>query len=142
MQIKICSDIFDKSKVILKPCGFSVILFAYNCPKDNKTMRSIIKLQSNITRRMANKTAECPYEHSAMTGDNFFNSLLIFWFRFSERSEIYNKQQNFKQSKRNHFHYCAFAHYSEKKQKYGKNQKCADCKKHKFSEFSDIDKEK
>jgi len=28
LQIKICSDIFDKSKVILKPYGFSVILFA------------------------------------------------------------------------------------------------------------------
>ena len=28
IAIKICSDIFDKSKVILKPYGFSVILFA------------------------------------------------------------------------------------------------------------------
>ena len=31
LQIKICSYIFDKSKVILKPYGFSVILFAENC---------------------------------------------------------------------------------------------------------------
>ena len=28
-------------------------------------MRSIISLRSNITRRKANKTAECTYEHSA-----------------------------------------------------------------------------
>ena len=31
-------------------------------------MQSTIKLRSNITRRMANKTAECPYEHSAYSG--------------------------------------------------------------------------
>ncbi len=31
----------------------------------NKTVRSTMKLRSNITRRTANKTAECPYEHSA-----------------------------------------------------------------------------
>jgi hypothetical protein len=76
-----------------------------------------------------------------MTGDNF---LLIadFWFRFSEWCEIHNKQQNFKQSKGNHFHYCAFAHYSENQQENGKNQKCADCEKYKSSELSDIDKEK
>lgn len=36
-----------------------------NCPKDNMTMHGIISLRSNITRRKANKTAECPYEHSA-----------------------------------------------------------------------------
>ena len=41
-----------------------------NCAKHNITMRSIIKLQGNITRRQANKTAECPLEHSA--NDPFF----------------------------------------------------------------------
>ena len=33
LQIKICSDIFDKSKVILKPYGFSDILFAKKLAK-------------------------------------------------------------------------------------------------------------
>ncbi len=62
--------------MILKPYGFSVILFAENCPKDNITIHGIISLRSNITRRMANKTAECPYEHSAKeTG--FFHILSI-----------------------------------------------------------------
>ena len=78
LQIKICSDIFDKSKVLLKPYGFSVILFAGNCPKDNITMRSIISLRSNITRRKANKTAECPYEHSAYSSGFFYSFYLFF----------------------------------------------------------------
>ncbi|MBE6789668.1 MAG: hypothetical protein E7535_00580 [Ruminococcaceae bacterium] len=60
-----CSYIFDKSKVILKPYGFSVILFAQNCPKAISLVARQISLRSNKTRRKANKTAECPYEHSA-----------------------------------------------------------------------------
>ena len=40
------SDIFDKSKVVLKPIGFSDIIFAFICAK------------LNITRRMPNITAQ------------------------------------------------------------------------------------
>ena len=83
LQIKICSDIFDKSKVLLKLYGFSDILFAKNCPKDNNTVQSTIKLRSNITRRKANKTAECPYEHSASRGGFFVCSRIV-------NSENYN----------------------------------------------------
>ena len=35
-------------------------------------MHGIISLRSTITRRKANKTAECPYKHSANTDRIFF----------------------------------------------------------------------
>ena len=50
------SDIFDKSKVILKPFGFSDILFAIKLPKAISLVARQIQLRSNITRRKANKT--------------------------------------------------------------------------------------
>ena len=79
LQIKICSGIFDKSKVLLKPHGFSVILFA------NNIVQRTIKLRSNTIRRMANKTAECPYEHPA-------NRWLIFFALFVVIHELCFKQ--------------------------------------------------
>ena len=45
-------------------------------------MQSTIKLRSNITRRKANKTAECPYEHSA--------DVMILLWGFSECEKTFD----------------------------------------------------
>ena len=66
------SDIFDKSKVILKPCGFSDILFAYKLPKAITLVARQISLRSNITRRKANKTGVVSFRTLRLTAGGFF----------------------------------------------------------------------
>ncbi len=50
------SDIIATAIVILKPCGFSGILFALKLAKRITLGVSRISLRSNITRREANRT--------------------------------------------------------------------------------------
>ena len=47
-------------KVILKPCGFSEVLFTSKLPKAILLGISRISLPSNTTRRKANKTGQVP----------------------------------------------------------------------------------
>ena len=67
------SDILPYGRVILlaygnsdiETIGFSVIIFALNCPKDNNTVPSTIKLRSNKTRLWRIKLRECPLDTHA-----------------------------------------------------------------------------
>jgi len=59
------------SKSDIETYGFSDIIFAINDPKDNIAMRSIISLQSNITRRKANITEAHFFAKCASMGDLF-----------------------------------------------------------------------
>ena len=49
----------------METCGFRDILFATKLPQAITLVERQILLRSNITRHKANKTAECPLEHSA-----------------------------------------------------------------------------
>ena len=54
------SDIIAKAIVLLKPIGFSVILFALNCRRQYHLNEVQISLRSNITRLWRIKLPKCP----------------------------------------------------------------------------------
>ena len=74
------SVIFSLCESDMKPYGFLDILFAINCPQDNITMRSIISLRSNKTRRKANRVVEMFVKNiSTNERKSFFPSAAIYF---------------------------------------------------------------